>query len=86
MPSCRRARATFIHRRAPRAPRALQSPWEPTRRGSLRRELKAWHVRTVIVGPMANQARMVAFITQVLARDPVQSGGVYVWEGVDQAG
>jgi len=52
----------------------------------MRRELKAWHVRTVIVGPMANQARMVAFITHVLARDPVQSGGVYVWEGVDQAG
>jgi hypothetical protein len=52
----------------------------------VRRELRAWRVRTVIVGPMANQARMVAFITRVLARDPVQSGGVYVWEGLDQAG
>jgi len=50
------------------------------------RELNAWHVRTVIVGPMANQARMVTFITSVLARDPVQSGGVYAWEGLDQAG
>jgi len=49
------------------------------------RELKAWHVRTVIVGPMQNQARMVAFITGVLARDPVQSGGVYVWEGLERA-
>ncbi len=52
----------------------------------VRRELTAWRVRTVIVGSMANQARMVAFITRVLARDPVQSGGVYVWERVDQAG
>ncbi len=52
----------------------------------VRGELTAWHVRTVIVGPMANQARMVAFITRVLVRDPVQSGGVYVWEGLDQAG
>jgi hypothetical protein len=49
------------------------------------RELKAWHVQTVIVGPMSNQARMVAFMTRVLARDPLQSGGVYVWEGLDAA-
>ena len=49
------------------------------------RELKAWHVRTVIVGPMQNQARMVAFITGVLAREPLQTRGVYAWEGLDPA-
>jgi hypothetical protein len=49
------------------------------------RELKTWHVRTVIVGPMQNQARMVAFITWVLAREPLQTGGVYAWEGLDEA-
>jgi hypothetical protein len=48
------------------------------------RELKAWHVGTVIVGPMPNQVRMVAFITAVLAREPMQTGGVYAWEGLDQ--
>jgi hypothetical protein len=50
----------------------------------VRRELQAWRVQTVIVGPMVNQARMVAFITGVLAREPRQSGGVYAWEGLDQ--
>lgn len=49
----------------------------------VQRELNAWHVRTVIVGPMANQGRMVAFITGVLGREPVYTGGVYAWEGLD---
>jgi hypothetical protein len=50
----------------------------------VRRELTAWHVRTVVVGPMQNQARMVAFISGVLGREPRQTGGVFAWEGVDQ--
>ena len=54
-------------------------------RDQVQRELKAWHVQTVIVGPMANQANMVAFITRVLAREPIQTGGVYAWEGLDPA-
>jgi hypothetical protein len=54
-------------------------------RDQVLRELKAWHVQTVIVGPMSNQARMVAFITAVLQREPLQSGGVYAWEGLEQA-
>ena len=54
-------------------------------RDQVQRELKAWHVQTVIVGPMANQANMVAFITRVLARAPIQTGGVYAWEGLDPA-
>ena len=54
-------------------------------RDQVQRELKAWHVQTVIVGPMANQASMVAFITRVLAREPIQTGGVYAWEGLDPA-
>jgi hypothetical protein len=42
-------------------------------------ELSAWHVRTVIIGPMGNRTAMRLFFTRLLDRPPVRSGGVDVW-------
>jgi hypothetical protein len=42
-------------------------------------DLHRWQIRTVIVGPMYNQAAMVTFFSQLLGRDPQQVDGVYVW-------
>src|SRR5438270_11723448 len=42
-------------------------------------ELSAWHVRTVIIGPMGNRTAVRLFFTRLLDRPPVWSGGVYVW-------
>jgi hypothetical protein len=43
-------------------------------------DIQRWNVRTVIVGPMAHQAAMVALLTQALGSPPVQVGGVFVWD------
>jgi hypothetical protein len=45
-------------------------------------DLHAWQVATVIVGPMANQAQMVSFFSELLGRPPSEQGGVYVWLGL----
>ena len=46
------------------------------------RDLQAWQVKTVIVGPMANQGQMVSFFSALLGRPPSQEGGVFVWFGL----
>jgi hypothetical protein len=46
------------------------------------RDLSAWQVQTVIVGPMANQEQMVSFFSTLLNRPPSLEGGVYVWLGL----
>src|SRR5438445_8458382 len=46
------------------------------------RDLRAWQVQTVIVGPMARQDQMVRFFTDLLGRPPSQEGGVFVWFGL----
>jgi hypothetical protein len=48
-------------------------------------ELRQWKIRTIIVGPMAHQERMLAFFAALLDRAPNVSGGVYWWEHVDRA-
>jgi hypothetical protein len=45
-------------------------------------DLAAWHVRTIIVGPMPRQDRILAFFTWLTGATPRQDGGVYVW-GLD---
>lgn len=55
-------------------------------RRSVRAELAAWHVRTVVVGPVAGQDATVALLTWVIGRPPEQTGGVYVWWDVNAAG
>ena len=55
-------------------------------RRSMRAELAAWHVRTVVVGPMVQREATVALLTWVIGRPPEQSGGVYVWWDVNAAG
>ena len=52
-------------------------------RSAVRAELAAWHVRTVVVGPMVNQPEAVAVVTWALGRPPESVGGVYVWWDVD---
>ncbi|HSR25126.1 MAG TPA: hypothetical protein VLW53_16345, partial [Candidatus Eisenbacteria bacterium] len=52
-------------------------------RRSMRAELTAWHVRTVVVGPMVNRDATVALLTWVLGRPPELADGVYVWWDVD---
>jgi hypothetical protein len=55
-------------------------------RDAIRAELAEWHVRTVIVGPMANRDVAIGFMTWVLGSQPDQTGGVAVWWDVDTAG
>jgi hypothetical protein len=59
---------------------------DPQVRLSIRSELAAWHVRTVIVGPMPNREEAVALLTWVLDRPPEHTGGVQVWTDVDATG
>jgi hypothetical protein len=54
----------------------------PGVRAELARDLDQHDVRTVIVGPMPRQARMLRFLTALLWREPERSGGVYVWYDV----
>src|SRR3989449_4500586 len=46
------------------------------------RDLRAWQVETVIVGPMGNQDQMLRFFSDLLARPPAEEGGVFVWFGL----
>jgi hypothetical protein len=45
----------------------------------MRAELTGWNVRTVIVGPMANQDQAIALLTWVIGRPPESVQGVHVW-------
>jgi hypothetical protein len=42
-------------------------------------ELRRWQVQTVILGPMAGEDRVLAFLTAVIGTPPAQEGGVYLW-------
>jgi hypothetical protein len=42
-------------------------------------DLHRWQVRTVIVGPMYNQAAMVGFFASLFGREAQPVGGVLVW-------
>jgi hypothetical protein len=44
------------------------------------RDVAAWEVQTIIVGPMANRDRMTAFFTWLTGRTPREDGGVAIWE------
>lgn len=59
---------------------------DPSARAAMRGDLATWQVRTVVVGPMAHQADMIAFFTDLLGRAPVERGGVYLFEGVTPEG
>jgi hypothetical protein len=56
---------------------------DPALRSAIRLQLAGWHVRTMVVGPMANQDTAVALLTWVLGRPPQAVQGVYVWWDVD---
>ena len=59
---------------------------DPVRRQAMLGNLATWQVRTVVVGPMAHQADMIAFFTDLLGRAPVERGGVYLFEGITPEG
>ena len=42
-------------------------------------ELRRWQVQTVVLGPMAGEERMLAFLTAIMGTPPTQDGGVYLW-------
>jgi hypothetical protein len=46
---------------------------------SIRGDLRGWHVRTVVVGPMLHREDAVALFARVLGRPPLQRDGVDVW-------
>lgn len=50
-----------------------------TLRERITRDLRAWQVRTVVVGPMDHQGEMLRLFTFLLQRPPERTGGVYVW-------
>jgi len=51
----------------------------PSLKAAVAADLDRWQVRTVIVGPMYNQAVMIGFFTSLLAKGPQFEGGVFVW-------
>jgi hypothetical protein len=55
----------------------------PTVTDDLRRQvlgdLATWRVTAIIVGPMPNQQRMIAFFTWLTGTTARQDGGVYIW-------
>src|SRR6266568_4900167 len=48
-------------------------------RGQVLRDLGAWKVEAIIVGPMPYRERMIAFFTWLMGTPPRQDGGVYIW-------
>ena len=46
---------------------------------ALARDFVRWRIGSVVVGPMPNQAAMVAFLTDLLGREPQVVEGVYLW-------
>lgn len=54
-------------------------------RAQVLRELSALHVQTVVAGPSYGHDRIVRYLTSVLGRGPVRSGGVDVWWNVSAA-
>ena len=42
-------------------------------------ELTARKVQAIIVGPMRNQQRILAFVTWLTGTAPQQDGGVFIW-------
>ena len=54
----------------------------PGVRAELTRNLDEHDVRTIIVGPMKHQSRMLRFLGALLGRTAERSRGVYVWYDV----
>jgi hypothetical protein len=48
-------------------------------RAAVLAELRRLQVQAVVLGPMAGEDRMLAFLTAVVGRPPTQTGGVYFW-------
>lgn len=50
---------------------------------SVKAELRSWGVRTVLVGPTANQAEVATFFQGMLGRSPEDIGDVLVWKDLE---
>jgi hypothetical protein len=48
-------------------------------RGQVLGDLATWKVQAIIVGPMPNQERMIAFFSWLMGTTPRQDGGVSIW-------
>src|SRR6266851_3564958 len=50
-----------------------------TYRAAALAELRRWQVKAVVLGPMADEDRMLEFLTAIMGTTPTQNGGVYLW-------
>ncbi|MEA2634854.1 MAG: hypothetical protein QOH92_1621 [Chloroflexota bacterium] len=48
-------------------------------------DIRRWNVQEVLVGPMPNEAAMVAVLTRAIGSPPTRSGDVFVWDGLGTA-
>jgi hypothetical protein len=48
-------------------------------RAAVLAELRHWQVRAVVLGPMAGEDRVLAFLTAIMGSPPTEDGGVYLW-------
>ena len=55
-------------------------------RAQVAADLRTKGITDVIVGPMGQQAQMVAFFTDLFGRSPEEVDGVEIWRNVDQTG
>jgi hypothetical protein len=60
-------------------------PIDPTMRAAAATDLAFWDARTVVLGPTKHHAECLAFLTELLRRDPVETGGVLIWRDVEPA-
>jgi hypothetical protein len=49
------------------------------------RDIRRWNVQQVMVGPMPNEAAMVAVLTRAIGSPPTRTGDVFVWDGLGTA-
>jgi hypothetical protein len=56
-----------------------------TLRHALRVQWRHWKVQTFIMGPGRHEKEARRFVTWVIGRSPVHTGGVYVWYGVQRS-
>lgn len=60
-------------------------PVTPALRQDARNTLRYWGAHAVLVGPCPHEEALRRFVTDLLGRPPVRTGGVWLWPDVDPA-
>lgn len=58
-------------------------PVTPALRARAREDLRYWGATTVVLGPSRYEEACLVFLTELLGRRPVSTGGVWLWRAVD---